>query len=55
MKHKVERAIDGSGEWCVLDPDGNVVHQTPVFAWAIDEAVSMYHDSAREFIMVRLQ
>lgn len=42
MRHRVERSIDGSGDWLVLDAHGNVVYATRIWAWAVDEAITRY-------------
>jgi hypothetical protein len=44
VKHRVERDLT-STDWLVLNPDGDVVYQTPRWTWAIDEAILRYYIS----------
>lgn len=50
MKHKVERSLVAN-TWLVLDPQGCVVYETNVWAWAVDDAVARHYDAARGFIL----
>ena len=52
MKHRVERDLTSNG-WVVLDPDGDVVYTTNVWAWALDDAIARHNTARRDAIVSR--
>ena len=55
MKHRVERSIDGSGDWLVLDTNGDVVYATRIWAWALEDAIVRYTEAMTQAAWARAQ